>query len=49
MKAAILRQHGCEVKELTNGTVLVKNEGTDTYSNMTNLSISQIYNWLGYY
>ena len=47
MKTAILKQHGIKVTELANGIILADNlDGT--FTNVTNYSTKEIYNFLGY-
>ena len=47
MKTNILKQHGIKVVELPNGIVLADNED-GTFKNVTDLSIEELYNYLGY-
>ena len=47
MKANILKQHGIQVIELTNGTVIAK-EDCGALTNVTNWNMKKLYKWLGY-
>lgn len=46
MKANILRQHGIKAIELENGVVIANED--EKLTNVTDFSIDELYEWLGY-